>query len=355
MEGHDVKAAEDGERGLAMAHEHRPALIICDLMMPKMDGHGVLEAVRADDDLSATPFIFLTARADKRDVRAGMTRGADDYLTKPFKLTDILAAVKAQLQKHQAFTERADARVVELRRTLSQSLPHEFRTPLSSVLALSQIMLEMEEEMKASERRQMLEDIHGSAKRLERLVENYVLFADLELAMAEEGHRLQSYPARPLALAKTVREAVESTAAMAGRTSDLQLEIEEATVAIAPQYLRKLVCELVDNACKFSEAGDHVRVTLRAAREGAAEVRLEIANQGIGISTDEIARLEAFRQIGREQHEQQGMGLGLAIVDRLCRVYGGSLSLSSTPGEWTRALISLPAYIPANASTAPQA
>lgn len=101
MEGYDVLAAANGREGLALARERHPDLIVCDVMMPELDGHGVLEAIRAEESLAHTPFIFLTARGEKQDLRAGMNMGADDYLTKPVNASDLIAAVEARLAREQ--------------------------------------------------------------------------------------------------------------------------------------------------------------------------------------------------------------------------------------------------------------
>jgi DNA-binding NarL/FixJ family response regulator len=104
FEGFTVHRAADGASGLARARHHRPDLILCDVMMPGMDGYSVLAALRADAKLRGIPFIFLTARGEKRDLRQGMVSGADDYLTKPVMLDELLDAVRARLTRHAAST-----------------------------------------------------------------------------------------------------------------------------------------------------------------------------------------------------------------------------------------------------------
>lgn len=101
MEGYDVMVAGNGREGLKLASEHKPDLIICDVMMPELDGHGVLKSLREDPATAHLPFIFLTARGEKRDLRAGMNLGADDYLTKPVNASDLIAAVEARLTREQ--------------------------------------------------------------------------------------------------------------------------------------------------------------------------------------------------------------------------------------------------------------
>jgi DNA-binding NarL/FixJ family response regulator len=92
-------AAENGRQGLEMARREKPDLILCDVMLPELDGHGVLQAMQSDPDLARTPFIFLTARGEKEDIRSGMNLGADDYLTKPVANADLVRAIEARLKR----------------------------------------------------------------------------------------------------------------------------------------------------------------------------------------------------------------------------------------------------------------
>lgn len=92
-------AAENGRVGVELAEKEKPDLILCDVMMPELDGHGVLQALRDNPDTASIPFIFLTAKGEKIDVRSGMNLGADDYLTKPVAKADLLNAIRSRLQR----------------------------------------------------------------------------------------------------------------------------------------------------------------------------------------------------------------------------------------------------------------
>ena len=96
-EGYRVIAAADGDEGLRRAREDRPDLVICDILMPLVDGFGVLASLRSRPETMALPFIFLTASADKENLARGLRSGANEYVTKPFKIADLLAAVKRRL------------------------------------------------------------------------------------------------------------------------------------------------------------------------------------------------------------------------------------------------------------------
>ena len=99
LEKYQPLTAEHGRAGVEMALKENPSLILCDVMMPELDGYGVLNAVRGNQTTEATPFIFLTAKGEKPDIRAGMNLGADDYLTKPVAKSDLLSAISARLAR----------------------------------------------------------------------------------------------------------------------------------------------------------------------------------------------------------------------------------------------------------------
>lgn len=96
---YDVVTASNGKIGVELAQKENPDLIICDIMMPELDGYGVLHILSKRPETARIPFIFLTAKTEKTDIRKGMTLGADDYLTKPFDDTDLLNAIETRLRK----------------------------------------------------------------------------------------------------------------------------------------------------------------------------------------------------------------------------------------------------------------
>lgn len=105
-EGFHGIGSENGNVGVQLAHEHHPDLILCDVQMPEMDGFSVLTQLRQSPDTAGIPFIFLTARTTKTDIRYGMELGADDYLTKPCTATELLGAVAGRLAKYEAMAQR---------------------------------------------------------------------------------------------------------------------------------------------------------------------------------------------------------------------------------------------------------
>jgi two-component system, OmpR family, alkaline phosphatase synthesis response regulator PhoP len=111
--GYQVAGAANGLIGVMGALSFHPDLILCDVMMPELDGHGVLAALRQDPTTATIPLIFLTAKADKTDIREAMSLGADDYLTKPFSYAEVLASIATRLEKQQAVVQQYASELVK--------------------------------------------------------------------------------------------------------------------------------------------------------------------------------------------------------------------------------------------------
>jgi CheY-like chemotaxis protein len=99
LAGYKVSTAENGKRGVDMAIKEKPSVIVCDIMMPELDGYGVLHLLRKNTETQNIPFIFLTAKTERSDLRKGMEMGADDYITKPFEDIELLNAIEIRLKK----------------------------------------------------------------------------------------------------------------------------------------------------------------------------------------------------------------------------------------------------------------
>ncbi len=114
FEGFETFGAADGRQGVELARTERPDLIICDIMMPDLNGYGTLRELRADPVTAAIPVIFLTAAASRADMRRGMELGADDYITKPYTIEELLAAVRTRLTRQDVIRSEAAGASIEV-------------------------------------------------------------------------------------------------------------------------------------------------------------------------------------------------------------------------------------------------
>lgn len=331
--------AENGIEGVNLAKKYLPDLIICDVMMPELDGYGVLQALQQDPVTVTIPFIFLTALADIERIRKGMELGADDYLIKPFAVEDLLKAISTRLGKQAIIKQQEAEKLQELRSNIAIALPHELRTPLNAIMGFSDLLLCSLDSLEKDEIREMVEDIKAGSIRLYRLIQNFLLYADLEL-IAKNPERIetlrqnQSKNAKAIIAAQATQQANKEN-----RGSDLSLQLLDVGVGIASKFLAKIVEELLDNALKFSTPG--TPIWLINEQENNYFI-LSVSDRGRGMKPEQIAKLGAYMQFERKLYEQQGSGLGLAIAKRLAELYGGKLQIESIPGEQTTVKVFLP-------------
>lgn len=342
LEGFEVLAAENGMTGLQMAQEYKPNLIICDVTMPELDGYEVLLTLRRQPETAAIPFIFLTARADRAFMRHGMELGADDYLTKPFLLNELLAAVTTRLQRHAAVTRMAEQELAQARQSLIRVVSHELRTPLVSINMVTDIILRQFEQLSTVQLRDLLDTLDRGAQRLSRLVEQIVFIVQLETnALSKAFIRESGVPVR---LSEVLFAAIDLARRSAYRHPDVRIRLDERDTDVLVladiRALKHALAELITNALSFSPDGAEVIVSQWHADDS---VWISIVDHGSGISPEQMEiALRDFHQIDRETHEQQGLGLGLPLARRIIEVHGGALEINSVVGKGTQVTISLP-------------
>jgi two-component system sensor histidine kinase/response regulator len=339
QKGYSVIEAANGAEGIEQARKELPDLILCDINMEKVDGYLTLTSLRNEAPTAAIPFILMTGLADNAGMRHGMELGADDYLPKPFTTEALYAAVDARIKKAQTVRDEAERKLASLRDNISLMLPHELRTPLNGILAYGEILAEDAMTLKPSEIIEMGHVIHQSGKRLERLIENFLIYAQLELVAADPKNVNALRAGRTEHPVTLVEKHATAQAVQASRGKDLSIEAKDISVPVAEEYLAKIMDELTQNAFKFSEAGSPVRVKLD---EGFNSVELSVSDRGRGFSTEQIARIGAYMQFERKMHEQQGLGLGLMIVKRLVELHGGTFSIQGEKGNGATVIASLP-------------
>ena len=336
----DAIVAEDGLQGLQLAKEKRPDLIICDLMMPQLDGYGVLTKLRQDFDTETIPLIFLTAKSEWSDLRQGMELGADDYLTKPFKPEELLQAITTRLDKKAVEEEHTQQKLNDLSSCISHSLPHEINTPLNHIIGMSNLLMEDYHLLSEKESLQMLGIIHDAGLKLHRLTINFLMYANLEL-LASDSEKVNSL--RNNGIKTFVKSIVENAALNFAqkydREGDLQIDISDAVVKMSSSKFNKVIEEILDNAFKFSSHHTPVKII---GHSNTDTFHLYIIDYGRGMTKEQIANVRAYVQFERKMYEQEGSGLGLSIAKRLVELHGGEFNIESIPEKQTIIRIVLP-------------
>ena len=335
--GYHVIEADSGVTGLAMARQHLPDLILSDIHMPGGDGSTLLRDIRRDPELRSKQVVLMTGRPDLVTPRKGMEEGADDFLVKPVNLTALLNCVKARFSRASISWRVEDQMLAQLRSSVPSNLPHEFFTPLGGIIGLMEILRSDYPTLSPAEVTDIHNDVYQSALRLHRTLRNYLLILDLQTASSEPVPP----PLLPREVEESIQAGVDEALRLNERREDVTVRVNACSISVKPGDLSRIVEELVDNACKFSRHGTPVLVEL------GADGRLTIKDQGRGLTSEEISRIGAFQQFDRKKHEQQGLGLGLVLVQKLTSQCTAEFSLNSQPGEGTQAQIMFPVSTPA--------
>lgn len=246
--------------------------------------------------------------------------------------------------------------IEELRLNVSQALPHELRTPLNVILGFSEYLLSQGPERlpEADTILQMQTSIHENALRLQRLIENYLLYVHLRLIEHDvQRQRMEMWAScERLDSRSFIASVATHKVQRMGRHQDLQLRLADAELSLSSKSLHKIVEELLDNACKFSMSGSPIRVTTEMSD---GQWTLRIHDNGHGMSERHIENIGAFMQFERAHYEQQGSGLGLALIALLVHLNHGKLHIESVPRQGTTVSVTFLCWPPvAEAAGGPQ-
>lgn len=328
----------DGLSGLRLARAHLPNLIICDIMMPELDGYEVLIELRSDPATTHIPLIFLTAKTNRADMRRGMELGADDFLTKPFSQAELLKAIHTRLEKQARLIEEYEGRLQELRENVIRALPHEIRTPLTGIMSYARMLMDDLPMLDVNQIYLIAQGLDKAAHRLHRLTENYLVYAQLE-TMADPQNLSALREEQTLNIDVFILDILIQKSHEHARPNYISYDLATADVQVPTDKLEKIISETVDNAFKFSPADTTVRVS--GALDGDFYC-FQISNLGRGMTPEQIEAIGAYMQFKRHIYEQSGLGLGLVIAKRLVELYGGQLEIKSQPQVETVITIHLP-------------
>lgn len=327
--GYEVTVAENGEEGIRLAREWLPDVILCDVNMPGMDGKAVLQAMRADPHLANRQIVLMTGDQIQNSLREGMNLGADDYLSKPFAINQLRTCVETRLRRAQIYRRLEDGVLRRHADLFGVTLPHEFMTPLNGILGLAEILKEDIDKIPLEESRQLLANIESCAQRLHRTLMNYIKLATVEADSEKSAVPAELGFERSIPIITAV---AQEMAEKAHRPRDLALNLDPISILCREDDLRFIVDHLVGNAFGFSTSGSPVTVGFKLDQGSPT---LIVQDLGRGMSADQIEQIGLFMQFDRKRFEQQGLGIGLALVKRLLQRNRGRFTFESAPGRGT--------------------
>jgi two-component system sensor histidine kinase/response regulator len=344
LDGYAVLTAENGINGLEILHNQiaPPDLIVSDIMMPKMDGIQFFTEVRKENRWLEIPFIFLTAKGERADYQKGMRLGVDDYVIKPYDPSDLLVKIESRLERLRSLRRAHSDVMSTLKRQILTILNHEFRTPLTFVVAYADMLNEPEtQKLSHEEILSYLKGVSGGAERLRNLIENFILLVEIETGDVNNTFSWRKCPIDDVEL--LLLSAVERARPFTeNHQYPFVVQVDGAVPSFVGdnEYLTSALCHLLQNAIKFSDPGKPIVI---GAKAGDGHVKLWVKDEGRGIAKAELENIwQPFYQIDRTQYEDQGAGAGLAIVRGLAELHGGTVEVSSEPGVGSTFTLTLP-------------
>ncbi len=188
-----IHTATNGRSGLAQLEKIQPHLIISDIMMPYMDGYTFLDEVRKNPDWVQIPFLFLSAKGERRDIHRGLRSGVEEYITKPYNSDELLGLVVKQLNHYFRLRRSMSQDFDALKRSILELITPDFRVPLTSVANYSgQLEESIQQAQTDNELKESLQGIQQSSLRLSSLIEDFIALAELKTGEAEMAYELQA-------------------------------------------------------------------------------------------------------------------------------------------------------------------
>jgi signal transduction histidine kinase len=336
--GATVDAMPDGEAALSLAKRQPFDLVLTDVMMPRLDGFGLLNALKSDDATRAWPVVMLSARAGEEARLEGLRAGADDYLIKPFSARELMARVKTHLNLARSRGEAEEARRAAESASRAKDdflamLGHELRNPLAPITTALQLM-----RLRGPRPREQ-EVLERQVGHLTRLVDDLLDVSRITRGRIELRKQVTE-------VADIVARAVEVASPM------LEQRRHRLDVHVPPSGLRidadldrfaQVVSNLVTNASKYSDPGSKIGVY--ANRKGDS-VQITVTDEGVGIAPEMLDSIFDlfFQQPQTLDRSRGGLGLGLAIVRSLVAMHGGTVSAKSDGlGRGSRFIVEIPA------------
>jgi signal transduction histidine kinase len=342
--GYKAITATGGVEALSLIEQQRPDLILCDILMPDMDGFEVFHRVRSDRRWRAIPFIFITALIDQKTRMSSSELGAEAFITKPFTWQELFAVVAGVLHRAQELQTYAESEMDSFKSQLLFMITHELTTPLSVIRMLTDSMRGNLEQFGPKRMAEYMNLLAQSVGELSYVIESMLLALQIDSGRAQKSYEMW-------AAAKPLRLVLDAVVVKAGPKASRQgVSLHRAGfdsplwVKGHEEQLQQIFARVLDNAINFSPAGKTVEVSLR---QDGNRVLVTFADRGPGMTADEIKlAFERLRQVNRARQEQQGMGLSLNLARSLVEIHGGEIAIESTPGEGTNVTVALPLIEP---------
>jgi response regulator RpfG family c-di-GMP phosphodiesterase len=323
-EGYDCQVASSGKEALGVLEKITPSLIISDIMMPSMNGFDFRRSLKdISDDLADIPFIFLTAKTTQLDKVEGYELEVDDYITKPFEPTELLAKVKAILRRNQLVKKQIqtnfDRQMSDLTQVITRNTTHELKSPLGIIIGNLEVVMRKFNKVDDPLIAPCLADAQTSARRLQTVIDELLYLYKVDNRIAEEEMFPVNFQKDILAVIDEVKQI------WSAKNISIHTDIAETLRFSVPiEGFSHALYQLMDNACKFAPQDGSIWFSLHAEEH---DVVITIENNGekIPVALQDKVFDRFFQVSSGDNRDSSGLGLGLAIARNFAESCRGSI------------------------------
>lgn len=322
-EGYFPIPARDGEEGVRLAWEEKPELIVCDIVLPQLDGYGVFAKLSRDPQTSTIPFIFLTALSSPDEIRGGMSLGADDFITKPFELQDLLKSIEIRLDKKNSIALRTQQIHADRIGILNNRLPFDILGPLELIKKQSETLVMKSELMNRVDIKNLASRILKSSEQVIRIAQDYLFLTNVEGILREPDRMFEHQRAMTRRGDEVAGEMIRSVLATCPK-----LSLEPADLQISYDHLLRLVEETLEMVISTPGREDAIQILGEKSSDGKDfHLQFIFPNQvEVGrVSSLPESQLIRYNHLTGEMHHE----LGFLIIERLLELYRGDQFIES--------------------------
>ena len=335
--GFNCLTAKQGREGLDMALTEKPDLIICDIMLPYLNGYQIKAKLNELYELAQIPFIFLSAKVERTDLRQGMELGADDYITKPFKIIELVNSIKSRLVQSKNIQSVVESKVIESLNDFIHVAKHECNTPLNGIINLSGLLMGNYSAQPAF-LDAAVKAINTSGKRLYKTLNNLI---DLVRLRHYSLSINESYLGTDIK--SIVERIITERANCYNYTGGIDKHFDcPDLIEMQEEDLEIIVYEIIDNMFKFSSS-NNVKIGLHKKEAGNKRSMIFTVSNSIFapmiFSTKDIA---PFKQYNKVKNEKQGCGLGLYLIQLIIEKYLGTIDIEITNEQLFQIILTVP-------------
>ncbi len=354
-EGFTTEIATEGEEAIDRILAFKPDLVLLDVLMPRIDGFEVARRIKANKDTKYVPIIFLTALNEPKYIVEGFKTGGVDFITKPFNLTELMMRVKTHVDLKKA--QEANERLIDQLRRANEDLnaaknkltelnankdkffsiiAHDLRNPFLGFFKLADYLHEEFDKMDKEDIREMINDIYGSAEKLNKLLENLLAWSRIQLGKVKPHY--DKY------LLEQIIDMNVNLFSDLIKSKNINIEItvpDSLEIVTDLQMFNTILRNIISNAVKFTHLFGKVNISAIADSD---VIRLSIKDDGIGMSEDEISKLFSIdtQILKTGTAGEAGTGLGMILTKELLDKLGYCINVKSELDRGTTFTISIP-------------